>query len=216
MRQRAKNNISALNKLALINTVTLLFLIPPSAAQTSYVFAVQAADTRGQAPSAQNPVARPAAGLAEFNERVKDYVKLRERLADKADKPSAESKPLEIEAYQIAFAEQIKVARARARAGDIFTPQTTKHVRQVIKDEFKGERLKELRALAQEPNPRGVALRVNAVYPDSKEIVEMPPELLLKLPELPKQLRYRLLGRNLLLMDREARLIIDYLPDVLP
>lgn len=216
MRQGASNNIASPYRLALINTVILLSLISPSAPQTNNVSAQQAATTRTQAQDAKSSTTKSVAGLAEFNERVKDYVKLRERLSDKADKPSDESKPLEIEAYQIALAEQIKVARANAKAGDIFTPAAAKHIHQVIKSEFKGERLKELRALAQEPNPKGVVLRVNAIYPEAKELIEMPPALLLKLPELPKQLRYRLLGRHMLLMDREARLIVDYLANVLP
>lgn len=216
MKQRPNKNILSTYKLALIGTASLLFSLSPSGPQTSPVFAQQASTTETQARSTHPPGVLADRDLSEFNERVKDYVKLRERLADKADKPSDESKPAEIEAYQIAFAEQIKVARAGARAGDIFTSQIAKQVRQIIKDEFKGESLKELRALAQEPNPNGVALRVNAVYPDRKEIVEMPPALLLKLPALPKSLRYQLLGRHMLLMDREARLIIDYLPNVLP
>jgi hypothetical protein len=59
-------------------------------------------------------------------------------------------------------------------------------------------------------------LRVNYPYPDTKELVEMPPTLLLKLPELPKQLGYHFAGRRLLLIDREARIVVDYLTDALP
>lgn len=216
MKPRADNNILSAYRLTFIDTIILLFLISMFALQTNSIFAQPATTNGTAAQSAKTAINKPIAGLPDFKERVNEYVKLRERLADKADKPSDESKPADIEAYQIAFAEQIKVARGRAKAGDIFTPQVARHIRQIIKEDFKGERLKELRALAQEPNPQGVALRVNAVYPDGKELVEMPPELLLKLPELPKQLRYRLLGRHLLLMDREARLIIDYLSNVLP
>jgi hypothetical protein len=214
MRQIATNIIASRYKMVLINTIILFIIILPSVPQTSGVSAQSAANAKTQ--DAKNSPAKLIAGLDDFNERVKEYIKLRERLSDKADKPSDESKPLDIEAYQIALAEQIKVARAKAQAGDIFTPGIAKHIRQVIKKEFKGERLKELRELAQEPGPKGVPLKVNALYPEAKEIVEMPPTLLLKLPELPKQLRYRLLGRYMLLMDREARLIIDYLPNVLP
>ena len=44
----------------------------------------------------------------------------------------------------------------------------------------------------------------------------MPPTLLLKLPQLPKQVRYRFVGRHMILMDRENDLIIDYMLDALP
>ena len=63
---------------------------------------------------------------------------------------------------------------------------------------------------------KDVPVKVNVVYPDSKEQLEMPPALLLNLPQLPKQLRYRFVGTNLLLLDRENGLIIDYLTNALP
>jgi len=33
---------------------------------------------------------------------------------------------------------------------------------------------------------------------------------------LPKEVRYRFVGRNMLLVDRESNVIIDYMPDALP
>jgi hypothetical protein len=44
----------------------------------------------------------------------------------------------------------------------------------------------------------------------------MPPALLLALPKLPKQLHYRFVGRSMLLLDKEARLIVDFMPQALP
>ncbi len=44
----------------------------------------------------------------------------------------------------------------------------------------------------------------------------MPPTLLLKLPQLPKQLNYRYVGRNLMLVDTDNNIIIDYMLDALP
>jgi hypothetical protein len=57
---------------------------------------------------------------------------------------------------------------------------------------------------------------VNYPYPEAKELVEMPPTLLLVLPPLPKQVRYRYVGKHMLLVDRENGLIIDYMLDALP
>ncbi|HLM02369.1 MAG TPA: hypothetical protein VK400_15060, partial [Pyrinomonadaceae bacterium] len=67
-----------------------------------------------------------------------------------------------------------------------------------------------------EADTKGVAVKINFPYPDSKEQVEMPPRLLLNLPQLPKQLRYRFVGINLLLLDRENGLIVDYMTNALP
>jgi hypothetical protein len=38
----------------------------------------------------------------------------------------------------------------------------------------------------------------------------------LKLPQLPKQVKYRFVGRHLLLVDRENGLIVDYMKNALP
>ena len=63
---------------------------------------------------------------------------------------------------------------------------------------------------------QGVVLRVNYPYAQTAEFSEMPATLLAKLPQLPKELRYRFVGRNMLLVDRESDVIIDYMPDALP
>jgi len=44
----------------------------------------------------------------------------------------------------------------------------------------------------------------------------MPPNLLLNLPGLPDGLEYRLLDRELVLRDREANIIVDYVPNAFP
>jgi hypothetical protein len=47
-------------------------------------------------------------------------------------------------------------------------------------------------------------------------LLEMPATLLLRLPQLPKQVRYRFVGRNMLLVDRENGLIVDYMTNAVP
>lgn len=160
--------------------------------------------------------ATPAPAVPGFDERVKEYVKLRERLEGKLPKLPPDSEPAKIDAHQAALAEKIKEARAGTRPGEIFSPPVARHFRDVIRGEYQGEKLKELRGKVREADTKGVPLRVNTAYPETKESIDMPPTLLLALPQLPKQLRYRFVGRNLLLVDREARLIIDYMPDAVP
>jgi hypothetical protein len=110
----------------------------------------------------------------------------------------------------------VRASRAGAKPGELFTPDIARYIRATIKAEYRGAKLKELRAAVLEADTKGVPLRVNYVYPESKELVEMSPALLLKLPQLPKQLRYRFVGRNLLLVDRENGLIVDYMLNALP
>lgn len=43
-----------------------------------------------------------------------------------------------------------------------------------------------------------------------------PPPVLAALPVLPVELQYRFVGRDLVLVDIEANLVVDVLPDALP
>jgi hypothetical protein len=61
-----------------------------------------------------------------------------------------------------------------------------------------------------------VKLGVNVVYPDGAPFSSMPPSLLLKVPALPEQVRYRFIGRALILRDTEANVILDFIRDLVP
>jgi hypothetical protein len=167
--------------------------------------------------AARPEVAEPYRGLvATFEDRVGEYVDLREGLEDRMPQLSQEASAWEIEAHKLRFQEAVRSARAGARQGDIFTPEAMEFIRSVIASEFKGyDRVELLRAIS-EAETQGVPLRVNYPYPESKELLEMPANLLLRLPQLPKQVKYRFVGQNLLLVDRENGLIIDYMTNALP
>lgn len=154
--------------------------------------------------------------VAMFEKRVKDYVKLREGVEQKMPKLSKEAMPEQIESHKTTLQERVRARRAGAKAGQMFTPDIANFIRAIIKDEFKGGERVELRATVFEAETQGVPLRVNYPYPETKELVEMPPTLLLRLPQLPKQLRYRFVGRNMLLVDRENGLIVDYMTNAIP
>lgn len=157
-----------------------------------------------------------SAAIQAFLNDVKEYIKLREQIEDKLPKLSDEAEPAEIKAHQEAFAVHLQAARAGAKPGDLFKPEIARHIRLQIKDEFKGERLKELRSTVLNSDAKGIQLKINHRYPETKEKIEMAPTLLLRLPQLPPELRYRFNGRHLLLVDRRAGLIIDYMLNALP
>lgn len=154
--------------------------------------------------------------VAAFEERAREYAKLREGIEARMPKLAKESTPEQIQAHKTAFESKVRAARARAKPGQILTPDIADYIRATIKNEFKGSDRLELRETVLEADTKGVPLRINYTYPETKELVEMPPTLLLKLPQLPKQLRYRFVGRNMLLVDRENGLIVDYMLDALP
>ena len=152
-----------------------------------------------------------------FEKRVKTYVKLREGIEEKMPKLSTEAKPEEIEVHKKRLQESVRAARNGAKHGDIFTPDAVALIRNIIKDEFKGKDRVELRkTVLVDAEVKSLPLRVNYPYPESQEQLEMPPTLLLKLPQLPKQIRYRFVGRNMLLIDRENGLIIDFMTNAVP
>jgi hypothetical protein len=172
--------------------------------------------TFGQQNPQASVSAQDKAAIAAFEKSVKDYVALRERLEEKMTKLPEKSTPEQIDAHKAAFENSVRAARVGAKQGDIFTPAITEYIRATIGTEFKGRDRQELRKMVLEADTQGVPLRVNYTYPDNKELVEMPPTLLLKLPQLPKQVKYRFVNRHMLLVDRENGLIVDYMLDALP
>ena len=162
----------------------------------------------------KTPPAGPA--VAGFEKRTKEYAKMRERIEGKMPNLPSESTPEKIHAHQEAFEKLVREARAGAKQGDIFTADIAAVIRQTIRAEFKGKDRQEIKETALEADTKGVPLRVNYPYPETKELSQTPPTLLQALPQLPKQLRYRFVGKHLLLVDRENSLIIDYMLNALP
>ena len=154
--------------------------------------------------------------IARFEGRVKEYAVLRERLEDKLPKLPKDSTPKQIKEHKTAFVEIVRSARPTAKQGDLFTPDVADYIRATIRNMFKGQKLQELREEIMEAETEGVTLRVNYTYPESDELTQIPPTLLLKLPQLPKQVKYRFVGSHMLLVDRENGLIVDYMLNALP
>lgn len=182
----------------------------------SYGGAARAQQQTTAAPQQVAPAPKHAAAFAEFEARVKDYVAMREAIEAKMPKLSKDAKPEEIEAHKTEFQDAVRSARVGAKQGDLFAAALAAHIREVIKSETKPKEKQEVRETVLESEVKAVPVRVNYPYPESEELLEMPPTLLLKLPQLPKQVRYRYVGRSLLLVDRENGLIVDFMPDALP
>jgi hypothetical protein len=151
-----------------------------------------------------------------FEKQVKSYIELRNKVRENAPKLSKDSTPEQIHAYRTTLENSLRSARPNAKRGEFFRPETADFIRRTLKTEFQGKDRQELREKIFETETQGVVLRVNYPYAQTAEFSEMPATLLTKLPQLPKELRYRFVGRNMLLVDRESDVIIDYMPDALP
>jgi len=167
---------------------------------------------------AEPVVVTPAdkAAIEAFEKQVKEYIALRNKARENAPKLSKDSTPEQIQAYRTALELSLRNARPNAKRGEFFLPATADFIRRTLKTEFQGKDRQELREKIFEMETKSVVMRVNYPYPHSAEFSEMPATLLTKLPQLPKELRYRFVGRNLLLVDRESDVIIDFMPDALP
>ena len=190
-----------------ISFITLSFAVTVAVAQKT--------DNPALAPA---PVTSPAekAAIENFENQVKDYVKLRNKVRESAPKLSKDATPEQIHAYRTTLEESLRNARKAARRGDLFTPDIASFIRRTLKNEFKGRDRKEIRDIAFETELQGVVLKVNYPYAQSAEQSEMPATLLAKLPQLPKEVRYRFVGSNMILVDRESNVILDFMPNALP
>lgn len=154
--------------------------------------------------------------ITDFEKRAKSYVDMRNGLRNKLPKLSNDSTAAEIQTHKMAFRKAVGTARVGVPQGMLFTKPASAVLRRIIKSEFKGYLGAEIRQTVLEADTKGIPLKINQPYPESKELVEMSPALLLALPQLPKELRYRYIGRSLAILDRDIGLIIDFTRNALP
>lgn len=171
---------------------------------------------------AQVPKATPRlsavdkAAVKRFERRVKDYMKVRNAVKARLPKLSKDATPQQIETYRESFEAGVRNARKGAKPSDIFNHDGSDYIRRTLKANFVGRDRVELREIVFNGETAGVRVRVNYPYPVPAEFVEMPPTVLLNLPQLPPEVKYRFVGRNLLLIDSDNNLILDYMTNALP
>ena len=169
-----------------------------------------ALDNRARDPIVDKKVA------TDFEGRVRLYTTRREEIEDTLPKLSKQATAEQIQAHKAALLKAVLLERRGAKRGVIFSPDAEQMIRSIVVTHYSGRDRMELRKELAEAENKTVPVKVNAVYPEAAELVEMPPTLLLVLPQLPKQVRYRFVGNNLLIVDRENHLIVDYMTNALP
>jgi hypothetical protein len=153
-----------------------------------------------------NPLAK---AMADFKQRVDDYLELRRAVTRKYPEVTETGDPAKISAREQALGKGIAMARANAKAGDIFGPVAS-HLAKIVDEDWTSRSPADRKALLAEL-PLGLQLKVNQPYPTNIPLATAPPRLLARLPMIPEELEYRLIDRRLLLRDRDANLIIDVL-----
>jgi hypothetical protein len=153
--------------------------------------------------------------VAEFQRAVAAYLLLHQRLAGEAPPLVPGSQASQVSASSDVLAGAIQRARRKARQGDLFTPAVSRVFTERLRAAVDADTFKRMQAtLTDEPigtrNPR-----VHMRSPEASPLATMPAHVLLVLPVLPEELEYRFIRGDLILRDRHAALIIDYIPGVL-
>ena len=167
------------------------------------------------APSQQAPVNPLAQAMVDFKKRVDAYLELRRAIAGKLPEVKETGDPAKISDREKALGKAIAMARAKAKAGDVFGPEMSRHLQRILAEDWNSRSAADRQALFEEIPP-GLQLKVNQPYPTTIPLVTAPPKLLAQLPMIPEELEYRLVDRRLLLRDRDANLIVDVLVGVAP
>ncbi len=162
-------------------------------------------------------VNREARLLADFDRRVKEYVKLHKAARSEVHRLKPTNSAEKIGDYQRQLALRIRAARVGARQGNIFTPEIAVEIRRLIGITMQGSGADRIRESLRHAEPAKLAvLRANGDYPDAVPLQSTPPSLLLNLPPLPPEIDYRVVGHDLVLRDTEANLIVDYITNAIP
>ena len=154
----------------------------------------------------------------QFRQAVNAYVELHRR-AERSLPPLQPTADWDqISRAVDARAAAIRAARPMAAPGDLFDPPVAASIRARIRAVLRerGIGSGELAADADEETPGNAARPVvNGRFPWARGAM-MPPDVLQVLPPLPEELQYRIVDRDLVLIDMHADLVVDILSDALP
>ena len=149
--------------------------------------------------------------LSEFTAKMDAYAALRQSLQKGLPTLRLTDNPAEILNAERLLAAQIRKARAGEGRGDIFTEPIRRGFKQLLRPVANAGICEAIR----DDNPREFQYPVNAEYPKDKPLSTVPPSILAVLPRLPEDVWYRFLGRDLILHDSRANIILDRIDDAI-
>jgi hypothetical protein len=146
--------------------------------------------------------------VADFNARVSSYAELRSKMEKGLPPLTVTDDPVEIRKAVHALAARIRVARAGAQQGEIFTPTISVEFRKVLLLEMNANTW----AAIMDDQPGTFSNQISGTYPEERPLSTVPPNVLAVLPRLPDDIQYRFVGRHLILLDTRAGVILDRIP----
>ena len=168
--------------------------------------AAAAAQQTGQkVPTVEFTVEVLGSKVAEFDGKMEEYAKLRSSLQKGLPPLKVTDRPAEILQAERALAARIRKARAGSRRHDIFTEETRRAFRQMLRPVTTPE----ICAFIADDNPGEWGWAVNSEYPKQHPVSSVPPSILAVLPRLPDDVYYRFLDTDLVLHDTRANIMLD-------
>jgi hypothetical protein len=161
------------------------------------------------------PDQTPAPAVQEFEQRLVEYLNLRRALSEKLVPLAPTASGRELASRQAELATALRTARSAAKPGDLVPPSVASQIQALVVEDFKQRTAADERATFSEV-PNAAQPAINRTYPANAALPTVPPLLLLRLPRLPENLQYRFYGRHLVVLDSDARIIVDYIANVLP
>lgn len=163
--------------------------------------------------------ARPAinadsAIVQDFEKRVAAYLQLRKSIESNLTKLKSTPSQEKISHHEVQLRHAVREARKNARPGDIFTPEIAAEIRRLIAMAMKPEDGNHIAQSLRHAEPVQLRLEVDDSYPARVPLQSSPPSLLENLPVLPPEIEYRITGRDLVLLDAKANLIVDVIRGV--
>ena len=165
-------------------------------------------------PAAQTPDFRVqiwGGAAADFTARMGAYEALRSKLEEGLPRLEVTSNTADILRAENLLAARIRAARAGAVRGSIFSRSIRGAFRRALKSETGAGPCEAIR----DDNPGEFDYRINGTYPKYQPLSTVPPSILSALPELPPDVYYRFLGRDLVLHDTRANVILDEIDDAI-
>ena len=167
------------------------------------------------APAVSADPAVRAAAFKAFQDRVREYLNFHNNVEKMVPPLTETSNPQKIADRERALGEQLIKSRPDAKPGDFFIKQVQPYLIEIIHQDFAKRALADRKALIVEL-PKGVKFGVNQIYPTTIPLATFPPNLLKTLPDLPPELEYRIVFRDLILRDAKANVVVDVMPNVFP
>lgn len=158
-----------------------------------------------------------AAGFKEFSDRVQGYINLQNSVESTLPALNPTDLPEMIAAHQQALARKVREARPKAKMGDVFTESAREAFHHAIHNVFQSPDGDNVSATLHQGAPlKELHLKVNGIYPDGAPYTTVPPTLLSAFPKLPDEVAYRIVNRDLVLIDVESTMVIDLIHEMIP